>query len=69
MAAPAIRVSYRLETAGDPKALAAKIASDQSTGTFTELPGESDAVRARCAARVEKVLPLDPADRPSLPDP
>ena len=34
-----IRVTYRIETRGDPEALAAKIASDQSTGTFTELPG------------------------------
>ena len=66
---PQIRVRYRIETAGDPEALATKIASDQSTGTFTALPGETDAVRARCAARVESVQPLDPADAPSLPDP
>jgi ribulose-bisphosphate carboxylase large chain len=69
MAEAAIRVSYRIETAGDPEALAAKIASDQSTGTFTALPGETEAVRARCAARVEKVQPLEPADAPALPDP
>ena len=64
-----IRVTYRLETSGDIAALAAKIAADQSTGTFTELPGETEAVRARCAARVEKICPLEPADVPSLPDP
>lgn len=64
-----IRVRYRIETAGDPEALAVKIASDQSTGTFTALPGETEAVRARCAARVEMVQPLDPADTPALPDP
>ena len=62
MADASIRVTYRLETAGDPEALAAKIASDQSTGTFTELPGETEAVRARCAARVETVQPLEPVD-------
>ena len=45
MADAPIRVRYRIETAGDPEALAAKIASDQSTGTFTELPGETEAVR------------------------
>lgn len=66
---PQIRVRYRIETAGDLEAVATKIASDQSTGTFTALPGETDAVRARCAARVESVQPLDPADAPSLPDP
>ena len=69
MADAPIRVRYRIETAGDPEALAAKIASDQSTGTFTELPGETAAVRARCAARVEAVQPLEPVDTPALPDP
>ena len=69
MAEAPIRVSYRIETAGDPEALAAKIASDQSTGTFTELPGETEAVRARCAARVEAVRPLEPVDTPVAPRP
>ncbi len=68
MADASIRVSYRIETSGDPEAMAAKIASDQSTGTFTDLPGETEAVRARCAARVEDVRPLDPVELPSLPD-
>ncbi|MBP7001617.1 3-oxo-isoapionate-4-phosphate decarboxylase OiaX [Amaricoccus sp.] len=69
MSTPSIRVAYRLETSGDPEAVAAKIASDQSTGTFTELPGETAAVRARCAARVEEVRPIAPAEIPALPDP
>lgn len=68
MAASEIRVTYRLETAGDPEAMAAKIASDQSTGTFTELPGETEAVRARCAARVVGLTPLEPLATPSIPD-
>lgn len=68
MTASEIRVTYRLETAGDPAAMAAKIASDQSTGTFTELPGETDAVRARCAARVVGLMPLEPLATPSIPD-
>ena len=59
-----IKVTYRIETAGDPRAMAEKIASDQSTGTFTELPGETDGVRARCAARVDGIAPLDPLDTP-----
>ena len=53
-----IKVTYRLETPGDPTALAAKIASDQSTGTFTDLPGETAAVKARCAARVLSITAL-----------
>ncbi|CAM3277454.1 3-oxo-isoapionate-4-phosphate decarboxylase OiaX [Paracoccus nototheniae] len=68
MSQPMIRVTYRIETAGDPRAMADKIAADQSTGTFTELPGETDALRARHAARVERVTMLDPLTSPSLPE-
>ncbi|PRY86918.1 3-oxo-isoapionate-4-phosphate decarboxylase OiaX [Donghicola tyrosinivorans] len=68
MSADLIKVTYRIETAGDPAAMAANIASDQSTGTFTELPGETEAVRARCAARVLSVTALPDLDQPSLPN-
>ncbi len=64
-----IRVIYRLETPGDIPGLAAKIASDQSTGTFTDLPGETAEVQARCAARVVQIENLPPTDVPSIPDP
>ncbi len=64
-----VRVTYRIETAGSPEAMAAKIASDQSTGTFTELPGETAAVRERCAARVVSVTPLEPTATPGFPQP
>ncbi|MDP1577687.1 MAG: RuBisCO large subunit C-terminal-like domain-containing protein, partial [Cypionkella sp.] len=62
-----IKVTYRLETSGDVAALAAKIASDQSTGTFTDLPGETDAVKARCAARVLSITTLPDTQTPSFP--
>lgn len=65
----AIRVTYRIETAGSPAAMAAKIASDQSTGTFTDLPGETAAVKARCAARVVSVTDLEPVLIPGFPQP
>lgn len=64
-----IRVTYRIETSGNPEDMAAKIASDQSTGTFTALPGETASVRERCAASVLEVSPLEPIDIPSIPDP
>ncbi|MEN8689551.1 MAG: 3-oxo-isoapionate-4-phosphate decarboxylase OiaX [Desulfobacterales bacterium] len=64
-----IKVTYRIETSDDPEAMARKIASDQSTGTFTDLPGETEAVRARCAAKVEELRPLEALDCPSFPDP
>lgn len=63
-----IRVTYRIECAGSIEAMAAKIASDQSTGTFTELPGETDAVRKHCAARVETIAPLCDTETPGFPD-
>ncbi|MEY8880936.1 3-oxo-isoapionate-4-phosphate decarboxylase OiaX [Donghicola sp. XS_ASV15] len=69
MSRSTINVTYRIETAGDIEALAAKIASDQSTGTFTELPNETDEVRARCAAIVTQITPLEPSETPSFPDP
>ncbi|RJE86587.1 3-oxo-isoapionate-4-phosphate decarboxylase OiaX [Paracoccus onubensis] len=67
MAADLIRVTYRIECEGDVAQMASRIASDQSTGTFTELPGETDDIRRRCAARVESVIALPPADHPSFP--
>lgn len=63
-----IRVTYRIEAEGDPRRIAEKIASDQSTGTFTELPGETPELRARFAARVESVSDLPPVAHPSFPD-
>lgn len=63
-----IEVTYRIETPGSVEKVAAKIASDQSTGTFVALPGETEALKARVAARVLDVRPLEPAARPSFPD-
>ena len=64
---PVIRATYRVETAGSVEELARKIASDQSTGTFVDLPDETADLKARCAARVAAIRPLPPADWPSIP--
>ncbi|SDN76999.1 3-oxo-isoapionate-4-phosphate decarboxylase OiaX [Ensifer sp. YR511] len=63
-----IRLTYRIETPGSVEALAAKIASDQSTGTFVALPGETEELKARVAARVVAIRPLVSSDRASFPD-
>ena len=63
-----IRVTYRIETAGDPERLAAKIASDQSTGTFVPVPGETPELKARVAARVAALRELAPAAEAAWPD-
>ncbi|MDR6878701.1 ribulose-bisphosphate carboxylase large subunit family protein [Bacillus sp. 3255] len=58
---------YLVETAYSLELAAACIAGEQSTGTFTAVPGETDALKERHGARVERIEPLEPADRPSLP--
>ena len=63
-----IRLVYRIETPGSVEKLAEKIASDQSTGTFVAVPGETEELKARVAARVVAVHPLPPAGQPSFPD-
>ena len=63
-----IEVTYRIETPGSVERLAAKIASDQSTGTFVPLPGETEELKARVAARVLDIRTLEPGPRPSFPD-
>ena len=62
-----IRLTYLIETDGSPEKLAAKIASDQSTGTFVAVPGETEELKARVAARVVAVRPLQPSQTPSFP--
>lgn len=61
-----IVLTYRIETAGSIEALAAKIASDQSTGTFVDVPGETEELKARVAARVVAVRHLPPVALPSF---
>jgi ribulose-bisphosphate carboxylase large chain len=61
-----IRLTYLIETDGNPEKLAAKIASDQSTGTFVAVPGETEELKARVAARVVDVRPLPPVSRASF---
>ena len=62
-----IRLTYLIETAGDPEKLAAKIASDQSTGTFVALARETEELKARVAARVVAVRRLEPSNTSSFP--
>ena len=68
MSQSVIRMTYRIETAGDVAALADKIASDQSTGTFVPTPGETPELKARVGARVVALRPLEPVATPSFPD-
>jgi len=62
-----IRARYWVETAYPLDEAAATMAGEQSTGTFIRVPGETDELRERFAARVEKVVELGTVDAPSLP--
>ena len=62
-----ITLTYLIETAGSPEKLASKIASDQSTGTFVPVPGETEELKNRVAARVVALRALAPVAAPSYP--
>lgn len=62
-----ITLTYLIETPGDPERLAQKIASDQSTGTFVPVPGETEELKNRVAARVVALRNLPPARISSFP--
>ena len=61
-----IEARYWIETAFPLDVAAATMAGEQSTGTFVRVPGETDELRERYAARVEKIAELGTVDAPSL---
>ena len=62
-----IEADYLIETAVDPAQAAEAMAGEQSSGTFVKIPGETEELKARSAARVEKVELLDTVESASLP--
>src|ERR1700723_1620946 len=58
---------YWIETAFALDSAAATMAGEQSTGTFIRVPGETDELRERYAARVESIRELGHVEAPSLP--
>lgn len=61
--------TYWIETPFPLEKAAQTLAAEQSSGTFVPVPGETDALKARHAARVESIEPLEVVDSPSLPAP
>ncbi len=57
---------YLLETPFPPEDVAAMMAGEQSSGTFVRVAGETDELRARAAAEVLSVVPVDMVDGPTL---
>ena len=62
-----VRARYLLETDKDVHRVAAIMAGEQSTGTFTKLPHETEELAERCGAVVEHVELLDEITRATLP--
>src|SRR5690349_16805790 len=62
-----IHATYWLETGDDPRRAAEVVAGEQSSGTFTTLPNETPALKARSGARIERLELLEQVGQPSLP--
>ena len=59
--------TYFIETPLAVEKAADVLAGEQSSGTFVAVPGETEELKQRFAARVEKITPLEIVDEPSLP--
>lgn len=59
--------TYYIETPYEPEQAAAVLAGEQSSGTFVAVPGETEALKQRFAARVETVKFLETVGQPAMP--
>lgn len=62
-----IFATYLIETPLAVEKAAAVLAGEQSSGTFVAVPGETEELKQRFAARVERITPLETVTAPSLP--
>ncbi len=62
-----ILATYLIETAQPLEKAASAMAGEQSSGTFVTIPGESESLRERHAAKVERITEFEPVGIPSLP--
>jgi ribulose-bisphosphate carboxylase large chain len=62
-----ITAKYYIETPYALHKAAAVLAGEQSSGTFVAVPGETEELKARFAARVEKITPLETVKEPAIP--
>ena len=67
MTAARIEADYLIETAFDPRQAAEAMAGEQSSGTFVAVPGETPELKARSAARVERLEVIGTVPVPSIP--
>jgi ribulose-bisphosphate carboxylase large chain len=62
-----IVAKYFIETPDDVETAANVLAGEQSSGTFVAVPGETEELKQRFAARVEKIEHLETVDTPAIP--
>ena len=62
-----IVATYFIETPYTPEKAAAVLAGEQSSGTFVAVPGETEELKQRFAARVESVEVLETVNEPAIP--
>jgi len=62
-----ITAKYYIETPLAIEKAANVLAGEQSSGTFVAIPGETEELKQRFAARVESITPLDSVSGPSIP--
>lgn len=62
-----ITATYYIETPYAPEKAAAVLAGEQSSGTFVAVPGETEELKQRFAARVESVEVLETVKEPAIP--
>ena len=62
-----ITATYYIETPYAPEKAAAVLAGEQSSGTFVAVPGETEELKQRFAARVESIKLLETVGEPAIP--
>ena len=62
-----IVAKYFIETPFDVESAANVLAGEQSSGTFVSVPGETEELKQRFAARVENIEHLETVDSPAIP--
>lgn len=62
-----IIAQYYIETPFAPEKAAQILAGEQSSGTFIAVPGETEELKERFAARVEEITLLETVEKPTIP--
>src|SRR5215213_5158791 len=69
MSSERIVATYLIETPHPVEHAAEVVAGEQSSGTFVELPGETDTLQQRHGARIERIEELETVNAPRLRSP